>query len=79
MSKKWILFPVRAVDSMIYDPDAVTQSDVDKMGAFIDNLWKDRLVNSTCLLSTYEYLSQYQDFGKIMHEKLLIEKENMQK
>lgn len=75
---------ITAEDSMIYDPDAVTQEDVDKMwafkmGAFIDNLWKDRLENSTCLLSTYEYCSQYQDFGKIMYEKLLAEEANMKK
>ena len=68
---------ITAEDSMIYDPDAVTQEDVDNMGAFIDNLWKDRLENATCLLSTYEYCSQYSDFGRIMYEKLLVEKENM--
>lgn len=70
---------ITAEDSMIYDPDAVTQEDVDNMGAFIDNLWKDRLENATCLLSTYEYFSQYSDFGRIMYEKLQIEKENIQK
>ena len=65
-------------DSMIYDPDAVTQEDVDKMGAFIDHLWKNRLEKAECLISTYEYLDMYSGYGDIMHEKLLAEKEKME-
>ena len=64
-------------DSIIYDPDAVTQEDVDKMGAFIDHLWKNRLEKAECLISTYEYLDMYSGYGDIMHEKLLAEKEKM--
>ena len=63
--------------SIIYDPDAVTQEDVDKMGAFIDHLWKNRLEKAECLISTYEYLDMYSGYGDIMHEKLLAEKEKM--
>lgn len=66
-------------DSIIYDPDAVTQEDVDKMGAFIDHLWKNRLEKAECLISTYEYLDMYSGYGDIMHEKLLAEKEKMEK
>ena len=62
-------------DSIIYDPDAVTPEDVDKMGAFIDHLWKNRLEKAECLISTYEYLDMYSGYGDIMHEKLLAEKE----
>ena len=62
-------------DSIIYDPDAVTQEDVDKMGVFIDHLWKNRLEKAECLISTYEYLDMYSGYGDIMHEKLLAEKE----
>ena len=62
-------------DSIIYDPDAVTQEDVDNMGAFIDHLWKNRLEKAECLISTYEYLDMYSGYGDIMHEKLLAEKE----
>lgn len=65
-------------DSIIYDPDAVTQEDVDKMGAFIDHLWKNRLEKAECLISTYEYLDMYSGYGDIMHEKLLAEKEKME-
>lgn len=65
-------------DSIIYDPDAVTQEDVDKMGAFIDHLWKNRLEKAECLISTYEYLDTYSGYGDIMHEKLLAEKEKME-
>ena len=65
-------------DSIIYDPDAVTQEDVDNMGAFIDNLWKNRLEKAECLISTYEYLDMYSGYGDIMHEKLLAEKEKME-
>lgn len=65
-------------DSIIYDPDAVTQEDVDKMGAFIDHLWKNRLEKAECLISTYEYLDMYSGYGDIMHEKLLTEKEKME-
>ena len=65
-------------DSIIYDPDAVTQEDVDKMGAFIDHLWKNRLEKAECLISTYEYLDMYSDYGDIMHEKLLAEEEKME-
>ncbi len=64
-------------DSIIYDPDAVTQEDVDNMGAFIDHLWKNRLEKAECLISTYEYLDMYSGYGDIMHEKLLAEKEKM--
>ena len=64
-------------DSIIYEPDAVTQEDVDKMGAFIDHLWKNRLEKAECLISTYEYLDMYSGYGDIMHEKLLAEKEKM--
>ena len=53
-------------DSIIYDPDAVTQEDVDKMGAFIDHLWKNRLEKAECLISTYEYLDMYSGYGNIM-------------
>ena len=66
-------------DSIIYDPDAVTQEDVDKMGAFIDHLWKNRLEKAECLISTYEYLDMYSGYGDIMHEKLLAEEENLEK
>lgn len=65
-------------DSIIYDPDVVTQEDVDKMGAFIDHLWKNRLEKAECLISTYEYLDMYSGYGDIMHEKLLAEKEKME-
>ena len=65
-------------DSIIYDPDAVTQEDVDNMGAFIDHLWKNRLEKAECLISTYEYLDMYSGYGDIMHEKLLAEKEKME-
>ena len=65
-------------DSIIYDPDAVTQEGVDKMGAFIDHLWKNRLEKAECLISTYEYLDMYSGYGDIMHEKLLAEKEKME-
>lgn len=64
-------------DSIIYDPDSVTQEDVDNMGAFIDHLWKNRLEKAECLISTYEYLDMYSGYGDIMHEKLLAEKEKM--
>ena len=64
-------------DSIIYDPDAVTQEDVDNMGAFIDHLWKNRLEKAECLISTYEYLDMYSGYGDIMHEKLLAEKKKM--
>ena len=65
-------------DSIIYDPDSVTQEDVDNMGAFIDHLWKNRLEKAECLISTYEYLDMYSGYGDIMHEKLLAEKEKME-
>ena len=65
-------------DSIIYDPDSVTQEDVDNMGAFIDHLWKNRLEKAECLISTYEYLDMYSCYGDIMHEKLLAEKEKME-
>ena len=72
--KYWLL------DSLIdLHPDAVTQEDVDKMGAFIDHLWKNRLEKAECLISTYEYLDMYSGYGDIMHEKLLAEKEKMEK
>lgn len=65
-------------DSIIYDPDSVTQEDVDNMGAFIDHLWKNRLEKAECRISTYEYLDMYSGYGDIMHEKLLAEKEKME-
>ena len=65
-------------DSIIYDPDSVTQEDVDNMGAFIDHLWKNRLEKAECLISTYEYLDMFSGYGDIMHEKLLAEKEKME-
>lgn len=65
-------------DSIIYDPDSVTQEDVDNRGAFIDHLWKNRLEKAECLISTYEYLDMYSGYGDIMHEKLLAEKEKME-
>lgn len=65
-------------DSIIYDPDSVTQEDVDNIGAFIDHLWKNRLEKAECLISTYEYLDMYSGYGDIMHEKLLAEKEKME-
>ena len=55
-------------DSIIYDPDAVTQEDVDKMGAFIDHLWKNRLEKAECLISTYEYLDK---IGRASYTKKL--------